>query len=175
MGMLGTVGIEQPQVGERRIAGTVDLSEMSIATSGNYRQRLHLIDPTSGKPVERMPMAVCVLHESAMVADAWATALFVAGMKEGIRLADERELAVAYLSDKGDPEDPEILLSKVFRRTTEAARSSLLSEIQKRVENSRSGCREHLGLIDRARCSIWWDYHEDHSRSHAQGADHSAA
>lgn len=89
---------------------------MSVATSGNYRQQLHLIDPSSGKAIEQVPTAVCVLHESAMVADAWATALFVTGVVDGIPLAEEQGLAVAFLPGKEDDHDPEIVLSSAFRK-----------------------------------------------------------
>ncbi len=96
-----TVGIERPEIGGGRIAGTVELSGMSVATSGNYRQRRHLIDPSTGEAVDAEMMSVCVLHRSAMVADAWATALFVAGAEKGIRLADGAGLAAAYLGGEG--------------------------------------------------------------------------
>lgn len=123
-GTAWTVGIERPQEGQWLIAGTVELHDQSIATSGNYRQRRHLIDPTSGEAIERTPTAVCVLHDSAMVADAWATALFVAGPEQAIALADQRHLAVAWLQSQGEEKQPEILLSEAFRDSAASFRSA---------------------------------------------------
>ncbi len=87
----------------------------SLATSGDYRNYLqvgdlrfsHIIDPRSGKPteivesgapvsVERLG-AVSVVASTCAKADAFATAFFVLGEKEGIALADKLGLSVLYL------------------------------------------------------------------------------
>lgn len=54
----------------------IALHQMAVATSGDYVRGRHTIDPRTGVPIEHA-MAVSVLHESAMMADAWATALSV--------------------------------------------------------------------------------------------------
>ncbi|MGF7154148.1 thiamine biosynthesis lipoprotein [Novosphingobium gossypii] len=54
----------------------IALHQLAVATSGDYVRGLHTIDPRSGLPVEHA-MAVSVVHTSAMLADAWATALSV--------------------------------------------------------------------------------------------------
>lgn len=77
------------------------LHELSIATSGDYRRWLdaggarhaHTLDPRTGRPVANGVRSVTVLHESCMLADAWATALTVLG-PEGMALADAQGLAV---------------------------------------------------------------------------------
>jgi thiamine biosynthesis lipoprotein len=80
----------------------VALSGLSIATSGDYRRWFeeggrrfaHSIDPRTGAPVENDVASVTVLHESAMMADAWATAILVSGREKGMALAEREGLAV---------------------------------------------------------------------------------
>lgn len=87
----------------------------SLATSGDYRNFLqigdlrfsHIVDPRSGKPTEFVSAdapasaerlgAVSVVAPTCAEADAFATAFFVLGEKEGIALADKLDLSVLYL------------------------------------------------------------------------------
>ena len=89
--------------------------QTSLATSGDYRNYLqvgdlrfsHIIDPRNGKPTEIVengaPVsgerlgAVSVVAENCAEADAFATAFFVLGEKEGIALADKLGISVLYL------------------------------------------------------------------------------
>lgn len=101
------VGVEQPNyTGGRSIHKIIPLSNMSIATSGDYRNqyldqngvlRSHTIDPRTGKPIEHNLASVSVLATEAMHADAWATTLNVLGPEEGMRVANERQLKVIML------------------------------------------------------------------------------
>lgn len=78
----------------------VALSGLSVATSGDYRRyrledgrRLsHSIDPASGTPVATGVASVTVLHDSAMHADAWATAITILGPANGMALATRHAL-----------------------------------------------------------------------------------
>ena len=54
------------------------------------------------KPIEHDLVSVTVLHPSTMVADAWATALMVAGSTEAKTLADINNLGVFMVSRQGD-------------------------------------------------------------------------
>lgn len=74
-----SVEVERPVAGRRETARTLTLRKRALATSGNYHQPGHLIDPRTGKPVERPPSSVAVLAADCATADAWATALFVLG------------------------------------------------------------------------------------------------
>ena len=73
------VEIERPQAGKREIARSITLRRRALATSGNYHQPGHLIDPRTRLPVRRPPSSVSVLADDCATADAWATALFVLG------------------------------------------------------------------------------------------------
>ena len=68
------------------LIGTVTLQDGSVCTSGNYernftiagRRYSHIIDPRTSRPTDTNP-SVTVIAPTAMVADAWATALSVLG------------------------------------------------------------------------------------------------
>lgn len=103
------VDIELPP-GTRIAPLRLALHELSIATSGNYRRWLdadgrrygHTLDPRTGQPVENGVASVTVLHESCMLADAWATALTVLGPEDGIALAEAKGFAVHMVADGGE-------------------------------------------------------------------------
>lgn len=74
----------------------VALHEVAVATSGDYVRGRHTIDPRTGYPVEHA-LAVSVLHASAMMADAWATALSVLPPDTRVAFAEAEGLAVRAL------------------------------------------------------------------------------
>ena len=96
------VGLENPA---GKILATADLHGQAIATSGDYihfftqngKRYSHLIDPRLGKPVDHDLSLVSVVAASAMEADAWATALLVMGLEEGVQYAQENRLAALFL------------------------------------------------------------------------------
>lgn len=104
------VGIESPD-GDAPVWGTVELGNEGVATSGDYRnwfeeggvRYAHIIDPRSGRPIRMVGASVTVVHESAALADAWATALCVLGPDVGFEVAVREGLAAAFirLSDEG--------------------------------------------------------------------------
>ena len=104
------VAIEQPIVERREVATAIDLSDQSVATSGDYRNYFdlngkrysHTSDPRTGYPVRHDLVSVTVVHDSAMLADAWATALTVLGAEGAARLAEEQQLAVYFIRSEGD-------------------------------------------------------------------------
>lgn len=74
-----TVDIESPVSNSGWPGRTVTFRHRALATSGNYHQPGHLIDPRNRQPVKRPPSSVSVLAADCATADAWATALFVLG------------------------------------------------------------------------------------------------
>lgn len=105
------VAIESPAGGTRTVFASIESKgrSLALAGSGDYRnfrlvdgQRLsHEIDPRSGRPVVHELAAVNTVADTAMLADAWATALMVLGPDEGARLADGLRIA-AYFIIRGD-------------------------------------------------------------------------
>lgn len=100
------IGIEQPGPRGPSVARTIELSGWSVATSGSYRnfrqvggRRLsHIIDPRTGAPVTHHLLSASVVHESAAMADAWATAFLVLGAEAAYSLAVRQGLAALFIS-----------------------------------------------------------------------------
>ena len=103
------LAIEQPESGRRSIATAISLTDVAVATSGDYRNFFevdgrrysHSIDPRTGRPVEHDLASVTVVHPSAMLADAWATALTVIGAEQGMMVAQAQGLAVYFIRSSG--------------------------------------------------------------------------
>ncbi|WP_070157475.1 FAD:protein FMN transferase [Sphingobium phenoxybenzoativorans] len=84
----------------------VALCGLSVATSGDYRRYFeedgkrfaHSIDPRTAAPIDNGVASVSVFHESAMIADAWATALTVLGVERGLALAADEGLAALMVT-----------------------------------------------------------------------------
>jgi thiamine biosynthesis lipoprotein len=110
------VGIERPTLDATATGSlhlVIELSDAGMTTSGNYRdyqtdgngQRFsHTIDPSTGYPERSALMSVTVIAGDAMTADAYATALLVMGVEEGLRFVESREgIEACFLvsDDKG--------------------------------------------------------------------------
>ena len=99
------VALESPEVGQRAAHGVIELQDLAVATSGDYRRYLdvagarlaHSMDGRRAAPVNNGVASVTVLARSCMHADAWATALLVAGPGEGLGLAQRMGLEALFL------------------------------------------------------------------------------
>lgn len=99
------IGIEKPLAKERKVQDIIKLNNLAMATSGDYRNFFeengklysHTIDPKTGWPVSHQLTSVTVFHESAMYADAMATALLVLGPDIGMQLANQENLAALFI------------------------------------------------------------------------------
>jgi thiamine biosynthesis lipoprotein len=83
-GAAWSVGIRHPH-GNHEFIERVSVSNQAVCTSGNYERPGHLLDPRTKMPSDALASAT-VIAPSAMLADAMATAAFVLGPQEGIRL-----------------------------------------------------------------------------------------
>lgn len=100
------VGIQHPRDG-RRLLATLRLVDRAAATSGDYERYFeyggkrfcHLINPLTGYPARGL-VAATVLHPSAAVADALATAVMVLGPEQGEALIRRWPDAEAILVDE---------------------------------------------------------------------------
>jgi thiamine biosynthesis lipoprotein len=103
------IAIERPDPGRRTVLRVVALTDLGMATSGDYRNFFeldgqsysHTIDPATGRPVEHALASVTVLAERCAEADAWATALLVLGPELGMTLANDRGLAALFVERIG--------------------------------------------------------------------------
>ena len=99
------VAIESPLPGERAVHRVLRLTDVAVATSGDYRNFFevegrrysHTIDPRTGFPVAHRAAAVTVLADTAARADALATALLVMGPEAGLGFAEREGLAALFL------------------------------------------------------------------------------
>jgi FAD:protein FMN transferase len=102
------LGIENPDSGAPGVFREISITEerTAIAASGNYRNFFmhegrrysHTLNPVTGWPVSHNLISVTVIAESAMIADAWATALLVLGLEEGVELANELQLPAYFIA-----------------------------------------------------------------------------
>lgn len=104
------IGIETPMLARGNAFAAIPLDDMAVATSGDYRNYVmlagrrysHTIDPRTGAPVAHNVASVTVVHASAAEADAWATALDVLGVPDGLRLAEQLGLAAYFIVRDGE-------------------------------------------------------------------------
>lgn len=100
-----SVAVESPEPGRRAAHGVIELQDLAVATSGDYRRfvdiggvRLaHTMDARRGAPVRNDLASVTVLARDCTSADAWATALLVAGPGEGLAMAQRFGLEALFL------------------------------------------------------------------------------
>jgi thiamine biosynthesis lipoprotein len=105
-GQAWRIGIEKPLVDSREAGWVVGLENISMATSGDYRNFFmhegrrysHTIDPATGWPVSHPLVSVSVVSPSTMMADALATALLVMGPEKGFNFAETRAIPALFIS-----------------------------------------------------------------------------
>jgi thiamine biosynthesis lipoprotein len=125
------IGIERPEDGGRAVYAAIPLSDLALATSGDYRNFVmrdgvrisHTIDPRLGRPISHGLASVSVIQASCMTADALATALEVLGPVEGMALATSHGI-------------PALFLVRMDDGSFEEQRSSMWSAL---VENAGGG------------------------------------
>lgn len=87
-----SIGIRHPRR-ENELIDSLRVSNCAVCTSGDYEKRSstdnshHILDPRRGSSADGVA-SVTVVASNAMLADALATAAFVLGPAEGIRLFD---------------------------------------------------------------------------------------
>ena len=103
------IGIEDPNNNNDTIKRIIRLKDMAMATSGNYMNYFekdgvrysHTINPVTGKPIKHKLASVTVLDNSAMNADALATAFMVLGPEKALSLANNLEMAIYLIIKDG--------------------------------------------------------------------------
>jgi thiamine biosynthesis lipoprotein len=102
------VGIRDP-AGRVPWLARLELYNEAVATSGDYEQFVddagrrygHILDPRTGWSATGLS-SVTVVCKRAVLADAWATALFVLGPEEARRIAANRDDLSVILIEPGD-------------------------------------------------------------------------
>ena len=113
-GIYWRVGVETPSFFQTSAKKVIQLSDRSIATSGDYRNFFekdgvrysHTIDPSTGKPVIHNIASLTVVENSkeysAMKSDGLATAFMALGERQALQLANELGIAIYILSYNKD-------------------------------------------------------------------------
>lgn len=105
-GEIWRIAIEKPNYDRKReLHSILPLKDLCMATSGNYRNFFkykdkvfsHTLNPLTGKPVVHSVASVTVLHPSCTMADGLATAMSAMGKDRGLKIAQERNLAVYFI------------------------------------------------------------------------------
>ncbi len=104
------VAVELPESNQRIPYRIIELVDMGMATSGDYRNYFeqggvrysHTIDPATGYPIRHNLASVTVLAPSTAMADGLATAIDVMGADRGLALAEAQGLAVFVILKRGD-------------------------------------------------------------------------
>lgn len=102
-----TIGIAAPENPHHHPFSTLDITDTSVATSGNYekfavingKKYSHTIDPKTGYPVQGI-RSVTIICPDAEIADAMATPVMVMGIKAGLSLVNQmRHIACVIIDD----------------------------------------------------------------------------
>ncbi|NDV47830.1 FAD:protein FMN transferase [Paludibacter sp. 221] len=109
---------------QSEIEAVVAISNVGLATSGNYRQFYyrgdkkysHTIDPRTGYPVNHSLLSATVIAPTCMQADAYATAFMVLGKDKALEVCGsvpDMECFLIYADDKGNNQ---IVYTKGFEK-----------------------------------------------------------
>lgn len=104
-GLPWRLGVETPDMRLNQVQQILGVSGRGLATSGDYRNYFeqdgvrysHVLDATTGHPVTHQTASATVVADTAMLADAWATAMLALGSEAGLALAEDQGLAVVFI------------------------------------------------------------------------------
>ncbi|MDA3941401.1 MAG: FAD:protein FMN transferase [Spirochaetia bacterium] len=93
------IGIQNPVDSRGQYIGTIEISESSVVTSGIYERFFekdnkryhHILDPDSGYPVENELLSITIVAHTGIIADAYSTVAFSAGLVKGMDLLESTE------------------------------------------------------------------------------------
>jgi thiamine biosynthesis lipoprotein len=104
------IGVKHPRPDPNSLYAVIETDPVSISTSGDYerfflaagRRYHHILDPRTGYPANGC-VSVTIVTESAMVADAYSTAVFVMGPEQGMKFIESHpDLQGLILYEEGD-------------------------------------------------------------------------
>lgn len=88
------IGIQRPFADRNEIAGTVEIKDQSVVSSGIYERYFekdgkiyhHILNPESGYPYDNELLSVTVITNKSVDGDALSTSCFALGLKKGMEL-----------------------------------------------------------------------------------------
>lgn len=107
------IAMEKPISTERKVEKVAVFATgepMSLMPSGTYhhyfdnngKRYSHVLDARVGKPIEHTTVVANAFITSSTLADGWSTALLCLGSDEGIKVADENNIAALFVDQVGD-------------------------------------------------------------------------
>ena len=104
------IAIEKPTPNKIMVEKVVPLTDIGMATSGDYRNFFevdgvrfsHTIDPRTGRPINHQLASISILNASTMEADALATAINVLGPVAGYNLAEKHKIPALFIIKTAD-------------------------------------------------------------------------
>jgi thiamine biosynthesis lipoprotein len=107
------IAMEKPISTERKVEKIAVFESgepMSLMPSGTYhhyfdnngKRYSHILDGRTGKPIEHNTVVANAFIADSTHADAWSTALLCLGSEEGIKVADEHNIAALFVEQVGD-------------------------------------------------------------------------
>ncbi|MCD4819751.1 MAG: FAD:protein FMN transferase [Candidatus Cloacimonetes bacterium] len=105
------IGIQHPRKEQNEVIEVVNIKNNSIVTSGDYERVFefegkryhHILNPKTGYPTDEM-ISITVIHPSALIADAYATGLFLLKPEKAIELAEKNVFMEVILYYEKDSE-----------------------------------------------------------------------
>ncbi len=102
------IGIQDPSSERNDYLGVVDVSDVTVVTSGDYERYFeedgiryhHIFDKETGYPVWNDIASVTIIAESSMDADALSTSVYALGIEKGIELVKNIENAGCIIVSK---------------------------------------------------------------------------
>jgi thiamine biosynthesis lipoprotein len=115
------IAIETPDLIQRKVHKILEVSDVAIATSGDYRNYFeldgkrysHSINPKTGYPVEHTLASVTIIDSQCARADALATAMLVMGIEKAKAFALKNDIKV-YMIVRNEHGNFEEYLSPAF-------------------------------------------------------------
>lgn len=103
------LAIEKPISGRSVSQIVISISDMAIATSGDYRKYFehegvrisHVLDPKTLKPITHKLASVTVVEKKSAMADALATAMLVMGENKALEFAKTHNIAAYFIIKSG--------------------------------------------------------------------------
>jgi len=97
------IGVKNPRDPEG-VIDTLLLKDCAVATSGDYERYFiingkryhHILNTETGYPAKGLVSVTCI-HNKGMLADAYATAIFVLGKEKGIEFAKKNKIRVELI------------------------------------------------------------------------------
>lgn len=102
------IGIRDPNSDAGSYLGVLSVSDTSIVTSGDYERYFekdgkryhHIIDPSTGYPVENDLRSVTIVSENSLNADILSTSVFLLGLEEGMEFIENMNAVEAIFVTK---------------------------------------------------------------------------